>query len=157
MAGETQVTFAGDVRAIGKRRIEAHHAHLKDARILYLFTTANRTKGGRTVLGTAQKANPLVRYLSMEAYNEEEGADFIILVGINQWLLLDEKQQEALVDHELCHCDADFDDDGAPLWKLRGHDVEEFREIIERHGFWKPDLEEFGQVVQQQLALPLSK
>ncbi len=64
------------------------------------------------------------------------------------WRLLTEAQREALVDHELMHCMV-----GKNGWALRGHDVEEVRDIIECHGFWKPDLQQFADAVEP-LRLP---
>jgi len=62
-------------------------------------------------------------------------------------------QKEALVDHELCHFrpvpeeaddpDSPYrrDENGRVLYYLRHHDMEEFREIIDRHGLYKADLQ----------------
>jgi len=65
----------------------------------------------------------------------------------------------AILDHELCHIRpvlADKDDPGAGFKKdergrivyyCRCHDVEEFHEVVERHGTYKYDVEQMAQVM----------
>ena len=60
--------------------------------------------------------------------------DFIIWIAEKEFERYTEART-ALIDHELCHC-IGFED----KWKIRGHDVEEFNEIIERYGLWRSDL-----------------
>lgn len=40
---------------------------------------------------------------------------------------------------------------GAPIWEIRGHDVEEFSAVVQRHGCWSPDLVEFARAVIESL------
>lgn len=70
------------------------------------------------------------------------------------------KLQEAVLDHELCHVAIQEDtQDAGPKYdgherikyRCRRHDLEEFREIIERHGAYKPDVGEFANTVQETL------
>lgn len=44
-----------------------------------------------------------------------------------------------------------MDDNAGLVRGIRGHDVEEFREVVERHGAWKPDLAEFAEALQLSL------
>lgn len=78
------------------------------------------------------------------------------MIEINKqaWDPLNKKQKRALIDHELCHC----------LWDvekglyMRTHDVEEFSEIIKRHGLWQPDVQLFAEIAVKhvkQLELPI--
>ncbi len=146
---------APEAEKLGTERIGKYHPHLAEAYILYLFTTARRTRQSKVVLGSAQKLSDLQRFLSSgNAQDASEGADFIILLSQGEWKDLNEGQRNALVDHELLHCQRNgHDDDGSPIWGLRGHDVEAFAEEIRRHGLWKEDVREFAESVKQ-LALP---
>lgn len=144
----TVITRAHEVERIAQPIIEEHHRHLRGARILYLFTTQARKHHTKTVLATAQKLSALQRYLSSEDETSDEGHDFLILVGAEEWAELGAPQRRALVDHELMHCW--LNEKGE--WTLRAHDVEEFADIIARHGLWKSDVRTFAAVVQQ---LPL--
>jgi hypothetical protein len=68
----------------------------------------------------------------------------------------------ALVDHELSHCwfatvDNDgvtqkFHQDGSPWWTIRGHDLEEFCGVVERHGLWSEDLRAMARVIVDSLS-----
>ena len=42
-----------------------------------------------------------------------------------------------------------------PVWRVRGHDVEEFEEIVARHGVWKRDLEKFVEAIAKRKKSPL--
>ena len=64
----------------------------------------------------------------------------MIEVGRNLWDGMTPQQRRALVDHELCHLSVEQDDDGSWVGRTRGHDVEEFVSIIDRHGLWKADV-----------------
>ena len=33
------------------------------------------------------------------------------------------------------------------MWRIRKHDLEEFREIVARHGTWKGDIEKFAEAL----------
>lgn len=39
------------------------------------------------------------------------------------------------------------DENGVPKWKLIPHDLEEFRNVVEHHGFWDEDLQYFKAVM----------
>lgn len=62
----------------------------------------------------------------------KEHYDFIICIALDSWQTFTHAQKEALIDHELCHCW--FGDNGP---EMIGHDLEEFAQIIKRHGFWR--------------------
>ncbi|SDU42295.1 putative metallopeptidase [Jiangella alkaliphila] len=78
---------------------------------------------------------------------------------VKYWELLNEKQRVALVDHELCHFEVIEDDevDGGRRLATRGHDLEEFTAVVERHGLWRPEVEAFaGAAIGAQLELSLT-
>lgn len=79
---------------------------------------------------------------------------------------MNKKQRAALVDHELCHFTRTKTEEPDPKdprnwitvygpaddpdsWGIREHDVEEFSEIIERHGLWDTGIESFAAVVRE--------
>ncbi len=41
------------------------------------------------------------------------------------------------------------DDNDCIVYRLRKHDLEEFRAVVDRHGFYKSDIEEFARVCAQ--------
>lgn len=146
----TLFTIHHDARRLADSIIEQHHKHLKHARILYVASTGTTTKGGKEVLAKTTKLSGLPRWLT--DYQEERGEpyDFVITFYADAWSRLTPEQQIALVDHELCHIvEGEEDLDGNPTFRLVGHDVEEFSEIIQRHGLWMPDLKVMADAIQQ--------
>jgi hypothetical protein len=110
------------------------HAHLRDdhseyysPQVAYLF---RETIAGK--LAVASRAPGKLHFFA--------DLDFGIDFAWEDWQHLLPEQKIALVDHELCHC---VFDDGKPA--MRKHDVEEFGEIVQRWGLWRPDLAQFSQ------------
>ncbi len=128
--------------------IIAHHPHLERVKIAYVAKVqpkppkAPKRDGRKLVLAKTAKVSPKMQVLM------DEGYVFVITFDDWLWQDLNPAQQRALIDHELCHCGVDGDG-----YYLRQHDVEEFREIIGRHGFWKDDVAQFAKTVQDQLPL----
>jgi len=124
----------------------AHHAHLVEARICVVWARGWKPdKDEERVLGKAKKASDFDREL--------RDWDFVILLNEVAWTHLEPLQRRALVDHELCHCAAALDPETGdqledercrPVWRIRKHDLEEFREVVERNGLYKDDLARFA-------------
>lgn len=135
------------LHALLQSLVEKHHAHLAEAKIALLWRLNWKADAdGHLILGQARKASDVDKEL--------HNYDFAILLNYEVWASADfnKDQKRALVDHELCHCvrattkdgDPKFDERGRPLWRLRGHDLEEFDQIVIRHGCWKRHIEAFA-------------
>lgn len=109
--------------------INEFHPELSGVDIGVLFKDEATKKGGKLVLGQARKAPPILK-----AY---EYLHFLIILAKDQWDRMTAPQRRALIDHELCHCLYDYEREQA---SIRPHDIEEFNEIIDRHGLWTSDL-----------------
>lgn len=127
--------------------VEAHHEDLHDARIALAWCTSWKADvDGRITLGKCKKASDLDR--------EFAPFDFVILLQQDFWRMssVTPEQRRALLDHELCHAavahdkygEPKYDDRGRKVYRTRKHDIEEFGAIVERHGLWKRDLEQFA-------------
>jgi hypothetical protein len=128
--------------------VTAHHPELEEAKIALLFNRSWKVSAsGRLTLGKCKLASDLDRALS----------DFDVAIQLNEEFWLDDEttdeQRRALLDHELCHAKLRIDPEtGDPLlnelgrrvYAIRPHDVEEFEDIIKRHGTYKRDLERFA-------------
>lgn len=140
---------APSVATIGRKIINSFHPHLRGTRVEFLYRSEANRKGGKSVLGTAEKITGKNAILSTPDVGDDESASsegldyFLITISRDLWQHLEEFQREALVDHELCHCTIEVDDDGMPKLVLVAHDVEEFNEVVYRHGLWLPDLTRF--------------
>ena len=152
---------ATDVRDIAEALIPDWHEHLAEVTIMYVFRSQATEKNGRVVLGSTRKVSGLNAYLAMREMLESEDlrnrlepafngdprpaappvpSFYVIEIAHDTWAKLDGPQRIALVDHELSHLGADG---------LVSHDVEEFRDVIARHGLWKPDLKDFASAMNQ--------
>lgn len=145
---------------IMERMIPELHSHLVEAKICLAWKIGCKPDAdGHVMLGQARKASDLDRELHT--------FDFVILLNFEAWNAagFNEEQMTALIDHELCHCQVTLDNDtgeekrdakGHPVWRIRKHDIEEFCEIVGRHGLWKKDLEKFARVAMEKAAAPLT-
>jgi hypothetical protein len=132
--------------------VDRHHDDLQDARIALAWCTSWKPDvDGRVTLGKCQKASDLSRELAP--------FDFVILLNQDFWtsVRVTNAQRDALLDHELMHAAVAYDADGAPkrddrgrtVYRIRKHDIEEFRDIVARHGCYKGDLEAFARALHQ--------
>jgi Putative phage metallopeptidase len=128
--------------------VDAHHRdELHEARIALAWCTSWKPDvDGRVTLGKCKKASDLDRELM--------AFDFVILLRRSFWRneTVTDAQRAALLDHELCHAGLKFDERGDPVEDARGrpvyrtkkHDVEEFINVVKRHGIWRHELEDMA-------------
>lgn len=140
--------------------VAKYHPHLKDAKIAMAWNTSWRaTPDNKITLGKCCKASDLHRQMHKH--------DFVILLNLEVWNAegFGLRERRALIDHELCHAQVKKDADGKPcvdstgrtVYRMREHDIEEFSEIIKRHGIWKKDIEAFAKVCASKAGAPLLK
>lgn len=127
--------------------VTSHHDDVGAARIALAWCTSWKADpDGRVTLGMCRKASDLDRELA--------AFDFVILLRRIFWTdpRVTDAQRTALLDHELCHAARQHDRHGEPVedergravYRLRKHDLEEFTEIVQRHGCYKTDIEKFA-------------
>lgn len=133
------------------------HEHLKDldATIDWLMRNDEKIRGGRRVLGSVHL--PGVRGELSDLFDDMligllgRTPDFLIILETDYWNEATPLQREILVYHELSHCQQKVDrygaprvnSDGSPVWGLRGHDVEEFTQVVRRYGAHNTEIQEF--------------
>lgn len=126
------------------------HDDIRGARIALAWRTGLKPDpDGHLILGRCMKASDLQRELV--------DYDFVILLNREVWTdpLFTEDKKKALLDHELMHADRAVDEEGEPkidvrnrpVWRTRKHDIEEFQDIVTRHGLYKKDLERFAEAL----------
>lgn len=120
-------TPAPEVRRIAWDLVPKYHPHLINAKIEFVFRHGPWTSKKRETLGKAVKVSGVNQFLT--------GLDFVIMINAEVWEMLTPKEKVALVDHELEHCCQEDD-----KYFIQGHDVEDFLAVIQRNGFWSPDL-----------------
>jgi hypothetical protein len=108
------------------------HEELRHAEVGLAWRKALKADvDGHIVLGRCVKISDLHR--------EFISFDFVIVLNKEYWDDFDDEQRLALMDHELCHASFSLDRLGEPkedekgrqVWRVRKHDIEEFREVVE--------------------------
>lgn len=136
----------------------AHHADLEEARIGLAWRKEWKANWhGMVILGKCVKVGALQK--------EFAAFDFVIVLNEQVWKSAEftGEKKRALMDHELCHAaparheDGELvrDERGRATWRMRKHSIEEFHEIVERHGCYKGDLEAFAKLLLEKQAAPL--
>jgi hypothetical protein len=157
MANGPVISENREAARIAEGIIPEHHTELSDAKIRYLSTSAKPPKRkGCKQFGAVAVLGPVPRFLSSESGDMQDGADVVIVVRSKTWMVFNDDQRRAAIDHLLAHVRADYDEETGELlgWVIVGHSVEEFTEVLGRNGAWNPDLREFG-LAGQQLAMDM--
>ena len=101
-------------------------AHLKDVQIGGMASDAEKSSGGRLVLGECIRAK--------DVYRDFCPYDFLIVIYEPNCQGLTEDQMHILIYHELLHIGVEEGRDGEPKYSIVPHDAEEFREVIQMFG-----------------------
>lgn len=131
------------------------HAHLRSARIGFLWTNVENARRGRKILGTCQLMPPHGEPWGAARAESQIVAwfghlpDFLITLYAPDAADMENWQFCALVEHELMHAAQSKDQygmpifskkTGRPVWALAGHSVEEFVGVVRRYGATSPEL-----------------
>lgn len=141
--------------------IEAHHEEISEARIALAWNLSWKPdEDGRVKLGHCRKATDLDRELA--------AFDFVVMLRQDFWQMptVNDDQRRALLDHQLCHATIKLDkfgekvedERGRKVYRIVKHDIEEFSAIVDRHGVYTRDLENFAAALRRgakQQTLPL--
>lgn len=126
------------------------HQHLIPATIGVLWTNVPNGRHQVAIAATCQLGKPMAMGKWAKAQQEQQRRewfgdvpDFILTFDAACALSMDDVSFCAMVEHELHHARYELDDDGGikfskstglPIWALRGHDVEEFVDVVARYG-----------------------
>jgi len=139
------------------------HAHLADGEAVvdFLFVRDTIEMKGREILGSVHL--PSVQgqlknvFIWMIVNTFGRLPHFLVTLDKSYWNSCDERHQEILIYHEMCHMihkenkdgELRFDMYGDPVWGIRGHDVEEFIQTVARYGAYSDDIREFINAAQK--------
>ena len=96
------------------------------ATIIYLSSTHAKKSDGKVVCGQCEKV--------AEKYKWGIPCDFTITVFEPNVEKFTEEQLKILIFHELLHVGIEFNGDGSETYSIKGHDLEDFKLIIDRFG-----------------------
>ena len=126
-----------DVRAISQkyaeigRKVIEKEEELADikvssATIVYLSSEHKKMSEGKVVHAQCEKV--------ADKHKWAISADYTITVFEPNVERMTEEQLYILLFHELMHIEIGMDDNGKELYKIKGHDLEDFKLIIDRFG-----------------------
>jgi hypothetical protein len=104
-----------------------YYSKFRKAKIVILMRTGKWDKYGTMAL------------VSKKARKAGVDGDYVLTFNADEWAGLGHKGQKALVDHELRHMARKKTKKGTQF-KLFHHEVEEFIDIVKRHGMWRESL-----------------
>ena len=113
------------------------HPELKGYAIAYIGKPKLGTRAGKSIMAKIRRASPLESFLS--------GFEIVLMIDTDTWENLEIPQRTALLDHEFCHVTVELDKAGNEKLVMVGHDLEEFGDVVRRHGVWLPDIGQFAQ------------
>ncbi len=118
-------------RSIAEKLIaqEQALAYIKDSRVKITYLESDSTKKDdreRLVLGECEKVAAKNRWAIT--------SDFTITLFRNNLVGLSEEQIKTVIFHELLHVGIEPGADGEETYSVRKHDLEDFKEIIDRYG-----------------------
>jgi len=109
---------------------QQYFPELVNAKILCLFDIKKRQSKGKIILARIKKSDDLVRHLTINETDNEEGFDYIVFIDQMIWTNIEREDKIRLIRHELRHTLYDVDSRTTP-YKLISHDVEDFIAEIE--------------------------
>ena len=129
---------------LAQRIIQTDRKGLKVLRIAYMFRPEAPCSDGKVTAGMCVRLDD--RNYTLHQY------DFVIEIANDIWIEATTQFKHALMDHELGHIGVRMDEDGQPAMDeksgriktfSRKHDVEEFEDVLTRHGDYHSGLRSF--------------
>lgn len=115
-----------EVLDLMSRLRDNHFEDLGDARIKVLFSTKERKRGNKTILGSIQKTSELTKFLTKDESIPFEGYDYVVLLDQIAWENIEDIDRERILRHELRHAWVDYKDDGTVVYHTIEHDIQDF-------------------------------
>jgi len=119
-----------------KELVTLHHPDLIPVVDEIAVIFRERATGANTdnpQLGKSSKAPSILNALGDKQYC------FVIELAADEWQSLNSDQRSALLDHQLCFFEAEFDSKtGEYKCRMRKPDFVGFKDEIRRHGMWRP-------------------
>lgn len=133
-----------ELKNLGDKIIEDCRPNLKMLEIAYLFRAEAPISDNKVTAGMCVRVDDRNRTI--------HGVDFVIEISQDVWLEANDQFKLALMDHELGHVGIRMDADGQPEMDektmriktyIKKHDIEEFEDVLERHGDYHKELRSF--------------
>lgn len=116
-----------DIYDIINKLIDERFPELEASKFIVLFDNKKRKAGGRYVIGRIKKTNDELKVLSLD--DDGIAPDYIMFIDKNVYEVLDDKDKERVIFHELCHTEVNFDSDNQ--YRIKDHEIQSFYAEIE--------------------------
>lgn len=104
---------------------------LAQAKIKIIFDLKKRKSRGAYILARIQKTSELLRFLTVEDSNSENGFDYFIYLDKMVFESIEEEDRVRIIRHELRHTFFDIEAKSGSPYKTVGHDYEDFYQEME--------------------------
>jgi len=135
---------ADDLQPYIDRLIEHFYPLLQGTTVRAVYRSTRFPDSPYTV-ARIEKISGIKAWLWSRAAGEQEPW-FLIQIVVPNWETHEARAHVAILDHEICHIDYNDETDNL---RLRPHSVEEFPEVVERHGAYHPALEHFYEALER--------
>jgi len=116
--------ISDELKELAEKVISEQNIDLMSAKVEYILVYPNISK---TVAGRCIKTNRELKFFS--------GKDYLIEISGELWDSIDDSVRYVLLQHELMHIMPIVNDTtGEMKYELRKHDIEDFSNIIKKHG-----------------------
>lgn len=156
------------------RLIRRNHQHLAEAKIVLYCCDKLKLRGDHVVIAEAKKASPMLKastnadftvtfYMmpwgDLDSNQKEACFDHELFhcgvayepvkeqVGMSasgkqKWKVVKDEYGRKQYTNTI-----ERDENGEPKWRIIPHDLEEFRDVVERYGMWDENLQQFKQAI----------
>lgn len=126
-----------EIQDMAIKLIAQNHPDLADVvdGVVVVFREKSQKSGDRRIFGRAFSVTPdnYINVLSEEKYC------FVLEIGQDSWEDMTSIQREAALDHLLCSCRCEVDDEsGKVSHRIVKPDIMAFQENVDRYGMWFP-------------------
>ena len=145
------ILFGGfdDGAEIANKLIPKYHPHLASAKFLFCSRSKATKQGGVPVPGTVKKASPLEKHLGSFVRPDNEEPDFIMIIALDLWNNMNSSERTARIDHLLMRCAAEEENESGDIkYSIRYPDVQEFVDIVGRHGQYNEGLQNLANEIE---------
>jgi hypothetical protein len=141
--------WAADVQDVAEELIGELRRELRDATILYAWSTQEHKRGGRPVVTNVRKFSTLEQFLYTGDLTIDV-PDFLVIVDRKSWLAHTSVQwRRAAVYDALMHCGTKTDTEGNETWTVRAPTVQTYPEVVKSFGAWTDELAETAESFKQ--------
>jgi len=124
-----------------KNLVSKYHTDIAQAKIGVIWKEKASGDETNKKLATMSKVSEKQKASGVD-YN------FVMEIASDTWNDLTPEQRVSLIDHELCHAGCEEDETTSEKkYTIIKHDLEEFRSVVERHGFWRDSVTKFAETM----------